>query len=72
MKDELTIKKLSLKNDEVFSRTPLFFNHIHFNKLIESDVEEKLIQRSKRKQAEYSFREPNRLISKIIDFTNLD
>lgn len=72
MKNELTIKKLTLENDEVFSRTPLFFNHIYFNKLIEFDVEEKLIQRSERKQAEYSFREPNRLISKIVDFTNLD
>lgn len=71
MKNRIIVKKLEI-NDAILNNAPLFFNHIYYNKLINSEYEKSLVRHSKRKQAEFTFKEPEKLISKIINFSEID
>lgn len=71
MENKVTVKRFKI-SDKVLNNTPLFFNYIYYNELIDEVLEKKIVRRSKRKQAEFAFRAPNKLISKTIDFSNLE
>ncbi len=63
--------KLIENSEENLENLPLFYDYIYTNPILDSTDEEKIVKFSARKHGFISYGESDKLISKIIDFSQI-